>query len=98
MATRTIALLAEIRMIDETRNCSTTTLSNGFAALPPDAMFPAALCLLSEASVRVDARSAGEALASMLEPWTGRGILVGATVGFLGPADRYLGLLATLRD
>ena len=92
-----VALLAEIGMIEETKKLLDDYTSNGFAALPPDAMFPAALCLLSEASVRVDAQSAGEDLASMLEPWTGRGVSVGATVGFLGPADRYLGLLATLR-
>ena len=93
-----IALLAEIHMTDESGQLLDNYAHDNFAALPADAMFPAALCLLSEAAARIHARAAGEALNSMLAPWTGRGILVGGTVGFLGSADRYLGLLATLRD
>ena len=91
-----VALLVEIGMADEALELLEQYCASSFDHLPRDGMYAGALCLLAEASARLDSRDAGALLDRLLAIWAGTVMSLGITVGILGPADRYRGLLARM--
>jgi hypothetical protein len=64
-----------------------------FAALPRDALWLASMTLLTEAVLALDLPDHALALHAKLAPFAGRNAVL-PTVGFLGPVDLWLGILA----
>lgn len=62
--------------------------------VPRNEFWPALLCLLSDAASGLDDAECARKLWPELEPWSGRFISLGMMISTMGPADRYLALLA----
>lgn len=67
---------------------------NDFADLKPDAVWATCLTYMADACHFLRDSTRAETLLRLLEPFRSHNIVTGANVACLGPADRYLGLLA----
>ncbi|MDP1849982.1 MAG: AAA family ATPase [Solirubrobacteraceae bacterium] len=67
--------------------------ADDFAPLPRDNLWLAAMALLSEAALSLELPDHAMALYRKLEPFAGRNVVL-PTVGFLGPVELWLGVLA----
>ncbi len=67
--------------------------ADDFAALPRDNLWLAAMALLSEAALALELTGPAAALHAQLAPFAGRNVVL-PTVGFLGPVEMWLGILA----
>ena len=67
--------------------------ADDFAALPRDNLWLAAMSLLSDAALALELPDEASALYAKLAPFAGRNIIL-PTVGFLGPVELWLGILA----
>ena len=67
--------------------------ADDFAALPRDNLWLAAMALLGEAALALELPEQAMALFRKLEPFAGRNVVL-PTVGFLGPVQLWLGILA----
>ena len=67
--------------------------ADDFAALPRDNLWLAAMALLSEAALALDLPEQARALYDKLAPFAGRNVVL-PTVGYLGPVQMWLGILA----
>ncbi|MEJ7584709.1 MAG: BTAD domain-containing putative transcriptional regulator, partial [Acidimicrobiales bacterium] len=77
-----------------------TTLAvamDGFRAQARDSFWLVTAVLAAEAAFRVENSAAGAELAEVLLPFSGRGLVVGPSVVFLGAIDRYQGLAELAR-
>jgi hypothetical protein len=72
--------------------------ADGFAALPFDANWLAALTFLSLTSTQVGAANTAGELWELLLPYRDRVAVLGAGAACLGPVSHVLGLLAAARD
>jgi hypothetical protein len=91
-----VLLLSSVELRDDAETLLHELVTTGFAGLPRDSLFPAAVAFLAESAWLLRAAEARGQLEQSLLPWAGTGISVGHFVGHLGAADRYLGLLAEL--
>ena len=69
--------------------------ADGFASLPRDNLWLTALVLLAEVCAHLGDERGARELRALLEPYSGRNVVTPG-VAYLGPVDRYLGLLATV--
>lgn len=69
--------------------------SDGFAGLPRDAMWHAAIVMLASAAASLGDEAGASRLFDMLSPLSGRNVHIGAGAVYLGSVDLYLGRLAT---
>jgi len=69
-----------------------TEAMQGFSNQDRDSYWLVSAALAAEAAFRIQDRDAGAELANVLGPFSGRGLVVGPSVVFLGAIDRYLGL------
>ncbi len=69
--------------------------ADGFASLPRDNLWLTALALLAEVCSHLGDEKGARELRALLEPYSGRNVVTPG-VAYLGPVDRYLGLLATV--
>ena len=67
--------------------------ADDFAALPRDNLWLAAMALLTETAVTLELPEEAVALHEQLAPFAGRNVVL-PTVGFLGPVEMWLGILA----
>lgn len=67
--------------------------ADDFAALPRDNLWLAAMALLSQAALALGRADHATALYRVLEPFAGRNVVL-PTVGFFGPVQLWLGILA----
>ena len=67
--------------------------ADDFAGLPRDNLWLAAMALLSEAAVTLELPDQALTLYAKLAPFAGRNVVL-PTVGFLGPVEMWLGILA----
>jgi hypothetical protein len=67
--------------------------ADGFAALPRDNLWLAAMALLTETVSALELGTGAAAVYAELAPFAGRNIIL-PTAAFLGPADMWLGILA----
>jgi hypothetical protein len=87
------AALADAGRRDEARLEFDRLAADGFAALPRDNLWLAAMALLSETIVSLDLRDQALDVHAQLAPFAGRNIVL-PTVAFLGPVEMWLGILA----
>lgn len=96
-AARVWALAQGERRGDASRELASPAAADfGGVLTSPSAGVTAAL--LAETCAMLDEGSHAEALHKQLLPYVGRVIIIGPALDCLGPADRYLGLLAALRQ
>ena len=69
--------------------------ADDFAALPRDTLWLAAMTLLTEAVLALELPDRALALHAKLAPFAGRNAVL-PTVGFLGPVEMWLGILAAV--
>ena len=67
--------------------------ADDFAALPRDSLWLGSMALLAEAVLSLDLPEHARALYAKLAPFAGRNVVL-PTVGFLGPVQMWLGILA----
>ena len=67
--------------------------ADDFAALPRDSLWLGSMALLAEAVLSLDLPQHARALHAKLAPFAGRNVVL-PTVGFLGPVQMWLGILA----
>jgi hypothetical protein len=70
-------------------------VGDGFALVPRDAMWQTAMAMLAAAAVMIGDLEGAAELYELLAPMAGRNIAIGGGMVYAGPADRYLGILAT---
>ena len=88
------ALAAEGRL-DEARLEFARIASGGFSSLPRDNLWFVAIALLAEAAGPLQERDRARELHALLAPFSGRNLVL-PTAAFLGPADMWLGILASI--
>ncbi len=71
--------------------------ADDFAALPRDNLWLAAMALMSEAALVLDLPEQARALYDQLAPFAGRNVVL-PTVGYLGPVQMWLGILARVAE
>lgn len=86
-------MLAELEMRDRATSEFEALAADGFATIPRDAMWLAAIVFLAEVCARFGDGRRAALLYRRLAPFAGRNVVVG-NVAYLGATDRYLGLLA----
>ncbi|WP_214402527.1 helix-turn-helix transcriptional regulator [Pseudonocardia lacus] len=89
------ALSAELGLLDEAAALLTDLATDGFGAVPRDALWPACLAYLAETCVSVRDRECAARLVGELERYTGTALTAAFTMSF-GPADRLLGAVNEL--
>ncbi|MFN3220286.1 MAG: BTAD domain-containing putative transcriptional regulator [Acidimicrobiales bacterium] len=72
------------------------TMTATLDELPRNEFWPGLLCLLAETAWALGDRDAGALIRRELEPWSGRFVTLGMMISTMGPADRYLAMLADL--
>jgi hypothetical protein len=85
--------LAELGFPAEARQALTGIAADGFAGVPRDSVWPAAVALLAEAAVELEEKGIAEILLVELEPFAGEALMAGFTTT-LGPADRLRAALS----
>jgi class 3 adenylate cyclase len=78
--------------LDEARHRLSGLAERHFADLPRDLSRVYVSCLLVECAAAVDDPVAARALAAIVEPWLGHGVVLGSGAIFLGSASYFLGL------
>jgi DNA-binding CsgD family transcriptional regulator len=71
---------------------------NDFASLPRDGLWVTCLGYAAEVCAFLDAKPQASTLYRLLLSHQGLNIVIGANIGCLGAADRFLGMLAATRD
>lgn len=69
---------------------------DGYAALPLDVTWMSSLALVAECSALLSRPAHADRLATLLGPHEGTLLVAASTVGVLGAADRFLGMLAAV--
>jgi len=87
------ALLAELGMVDETRQTLARILTDGLDPLR-ESLWLASLTYLTDAAAAADDRETAALVYPELEPLAGTNVMVGYGVACYGAADRYLGMLS----
>jgi hypothetical protein len=72
--------------------------AGGFSGVPVTRYWSIVIALLADAAAQLDEPTYALPLYERLHPYAGRVLVLGPTLECLGPADRYLGLLAVLRQ
>ena len=86
----------------ETSNAAAARVSlaealDSFRSQGRDSFWLVCAVLMAEAAYRLEDAAVGRELAGVLEPFQGRGLVVGPSTVFLGAIDRYLGLAELAR-
>jgi len=89
-------LFAEVGRLDDARDRFDALAADGFAAIPRDAVWPAALSFLADVCIALGDTTQAERLYHEMLPFANTALMVALTI-CLGPADRLLGGLAALR-
>jgi len=87
------AALADVGRREEATLEFDRLVATGFAALPRDNLWLAAMALLSETILSLDLRDHALDAHAQLAPFAGRNIVL-PTVAYLGPVEMWLGILA----
>jgi len=87
------AALADLERREEAVLEFERLVADDFAALPRDNLWLAAMALLAEAALTLELADEAQALYAKLAPFRGRNVVL-PTVGFLGPVELWLGILA----
>jgi len=87
------ALLAELEMVDETRQTLACVLAEGLDPLR-ESLWLASLTYLADAAAAVGDRKTAALVYPELEPLAGTNVMIGYGVACYGAADRYLGMLS----
>jgi hypothetical protein len=90
------ASLAACGRVEEARLEYDRLAADGFASLPRDNLWLAAMALLTETVTSLELRGGAAAVYAELAPFAGRNIVL-PTSAFLGPADLWLGILARVQ-
>jgi tetratricopeptide (TPR) repeat protein len=90
------ASLAASGRAEEARLEYERLVADGFAALPRDNLWLAAMALLTETVASLELRGGAAAVYAELAPFAGRNIVL-PTSAFLGPVDMWLGILARVQ-
>ncbi|CAA9273041.1 MAG: hypothetical protein AVDCRST_MAG10-3403 [uncultured Acidimicrobiales bacterium] len=88
---------AETGRLDDARRRLDQLAAERYLSLPSDQSRAGLGALLAEAITVVGATDGAEHLSSLLAPWAGQLIVVGAGAACIGAADHYLGILAAAR-
>lgn len=88
-------LYMELNDIENARQQFEIIAKHEFTDLPTDSMHCCCLVFLAEICAFLKDGSRGKTLYSMLLPYAGHNVVVGAAICFFGSADRYLGMLAS---
>jgi DNA-binding CsgD family transcriptional regulator len=88
-------LYAELQMADKARAELSALSADDFAAVARDGLWPACLAFLAEVCAYLQDAERAASLYSLLLPWCGHNLIV-APILWLGPAERYLGMLAAV--
>ncbi|HEX8158003.1 MAG TPA: hypothetical protein VF526_11520, partial [Solirubrobacteraceae bacterium] len=87
------AVLATTGRVEEARRELDRLAADDFVALPRDNLWLLAMTLLCECAVALDLPERALQIHAQLAPFAGRNV-VAPTVGFLGPVEMWLGILA----
>src|SRR5262249_22622486 len=79
--------------LDEARAQLAALTRDDLAIVKDDASYPGVLCMLAEAAVGLGASDDCDRLLPRLRPFGGLFVALPGFVGFVGAADRYLGML-----
>lgn len=91
-------IYAELDMADEARAEFEYLVADDMRAVPRDAMWVTNVTYLSEVCVYLNDAERAELLYRHLLPYVGRNIVSGAHTVCFGSADRFLGMLAVIRQ
>jgi tetratricopeptide (TPR) repeat protein len=89
------AALATTGRVEEARLELDRLAADDFVALPRDNLWLLAMTLLSECAVALDLPDHALQIHARLAPFAGRNVIA-PTVGFLGPVEMWLGILASV--
>ena len=89
-----ILLYTKLDMRDDALREFGMLTDDKLSMVPRDALWSTCLAYLAEAAIYLDDVAGAQMLYRYLEPYSGRNLLAGASVVFLGAADYYLALLA----
>ena len=82
---------AEVGHVDEAAAALARLAAGDFAAVPPDSLWTATLCLAAEVAARLDDQATARVVARLLEPYRGTCAVQGVPVVW-GAVDRAVGL------
>ena len=91
-----VLVLAELGQHEQARAELERLAARGLKAVARDSLWLACLAYLAQACAMVRDLTCADQLYALLLPWRGRNLVAGSMVVCYGPADRFLGMLATV--